>query len=115
MSFSDFMNKVRYWDNRMAKLMTRHFYILFFEIFLVFIFLGLFVLTLKAIDVNDLASKGTIIEKLLSIQTNGLLLIILLLLLNSFWMLYMFNGILRLQSLLKDINFTLQRRNPPPK
>ena len=43
MSFNDFMNKVRQWDNRTAQWIIRHFYILFFEMILVAIFIGVFV------------------------------------------------------------------------
>ncbi|MFA5059934.1 MAG: hypothetical protein WC676_04840 [Candidatus Omnitrophota bacterium] len=109
MTFNDFMSKVRYWDNRMAKWMVRHFYILFFEIFLVFIFIGLFIVTLKAIDLSHIALGGTTIEQLLFLQMGGMLLIALLILLNSFWMLYVFNGILRMNSNLKEINFNLTK------
>lgn len=110
MSFNEFMTKVRYWDNRLAKWITRHFYILFFEVFLVVIFLGLFVLFLKVIDASIIASRGSLIERLLLLQTWGSLLILLLLLLNSFWMLYVFNGVIRIKSLLREMNFTLSKR-----
>lgn len=108
------MNKVRQWDNRSAQWIIRHFYILFFEIILVAIFIGVFINTLKIIDVNaDLsheASGGTIIERLLMTQSANTLLIVILLLFNSFWMLYIFSSLLRLRSLLKNIDFNLSRR-----
>ena len=90
--------------------MLRHFYMLFFEIFLVFIFLMLFVNTLKVIDVYSLASSGDIVEKLLIAQSVNSILIVLLIILNSFWMLFMFNTIIRMGTLLRDLNFTLTRR-----
>ena len=113
MSFNDFMSKVRYWDNRLAKWMTRHFYILFFEIFLVLIFWGFFAIIIKTIDAGLDASHGTLIERLLSVQAFANLIIILLLFLNSFWMLYVFNAILRIKSLLKEVAFHLSRKSNP--
>ena len=109
MLFNDLMAKVRYWDNRMAKWMIRHFYLLFFEIFLVFIFVGLFVITLKIIDASALISKN-MIERLLLLQSIISVIVTLLLLLNSFWMLYIFNEIIRTRSTLKEINFNLTKR-----
>ena len=58
MSFNDFMNKVRQWDNRTAQWMIRHFYILFFEIILVVLFIGVFVNALKVIDVGSKVEKS---------------------------------------------------------
>ena len=109
MPFNDFMSKVRYWDNRTAKWMIRHFYLLFFEVFLVFIFVGLFVITLRIIDASTWVSKN-VVERLLLLQSIISVIITLLLLLNSFWMLYIFNEIIRTRSTLKEINFNLTKR-----
>ena len=113
MFFNDLMNKVRYWDNKMAKWMIRHFYILFFEVFLVVIFVGLFVITIKVLDAST-DVKNSVVEKLLLCQSFNTLLITVLLLLNSFWMLYIFNGVQRMITLLRDMTYHLTRmRNPP--
>jgi len=109
MLFNDLMAKIRYWDNQMAKWMIRHFYILFFEVFLVFVFVGLFVITLKVIDVTTEVQQG-VIERLLLFQSFNSILITLLLLLNCFWMFYIFNEIIRTRSTLKEINFNLLKR-----
>ena len=111
MFFNNLMAKVRYWDNRMAKWMIRHFYILFFEVFLVFIFVGLFVVTIKVLDASTDVKDG-VIEKLLLSQSFTGILITVLLLLNSFWMLYIFNEIIRTRSTLKEIGFHLSKRKP---
>ena len=113
MPFNDFMNKVRQWDNRTAQWMIRHFYILFFEIILVVIFIGVFVNALKVIDVGIDIHKNSIIERLLLVQSVNTLLIAILLLFNSFWLLYIFGSLLRLRNLLKNIDFNLSRRNDP--
>jgi hypothetical protein len=105
------MARVRYWDNRMAKWMIRHFYLLFFEIFLVFVFVGLFVITIQVIDVHA-EMKNIPSERLLFLETVVCILITLLLLLNSFWMLYIFNEMIRTRSTLKEISFNLTRRRP---
>ena len=116
MNFNEFMAKVRYWDNQSVKWMMRHFYILFFEIVLVVIFLGLYVSALKAIDLSVRVSKDNVIENLVLTQTISLLILVFLLLMNSFWMLYIFNGITRIRTTLRDISFNLNRRRggPPP-
>jgi len=109
MRFGEFMAKVREWDNRSAKWMMRHFYILFFEAFLVAIFVGLFMNTLQVINISDNISRHNVTERLLLSQSVNSLIIVLLLLLNSFWMLYMFNSMIRFRSLLKEINFNLRK------
>ena len=111
MPFNDMMNKVRQWDNRAAQWMIRHFYILFFEIILVVIFIGVFVNALKVIDVAIDIHKNDLIERLLLVQSVNTLLIAVLLLFNSFWLLYIFGGLLRIRNLLKNIDFSLSRRN----
>jgi len=109
MSFEAFMGKVRYLDNQIAKWMMGHFYIFFFQIFLVFIFFLTFVNILKMIDINELVSQKDVIERLLLVQAHNSNLIVVLLILNSFWMLFVFNGLVRIRSILKDINFNLSR------
>ena len=110
MSFSNFMSKVRQFDNLAARWMMRHFYILFFEFVLVVIFFMFFFNTLRAIDIASRVSPDNLLEQLLVQQTTNTLIIVILLLLNSFWMLYIFNGMDRMRTLLKDINFSLLRR-----
>ncbi len=85
--------------------------VLFIEILLVVIFVGIFIITIKVIDVSALVKEG-IVERLLLFQTINAIVITLLLLLNSFWMLYIFNEIIRTRSALKEINFNLSKRKP---
>jgi len=111
MSYQDFMNKVRYFDNLAAKWILRHFYILFFEILLVALFLIFFFNTVQFIDYSVDIGKENVVERLLLTQTVYTLVIVLLLLLNSFWMLYIFNCLMRIQNGLKDLNFNLTKRH----
>ena len=115
MSFNDFMNKVRHWDNRTAQWVVRHFYILFFEIILVAVFIGVFMNTIKIIDIGTDIRKNDIVERLLMSQSVNTLLITILLLFNSFWLLYIFSGLLRIRNLLKNIDFSLSRRRDGPR
>lgn len=110
MSFNDFMNKIRQWDNRSAQWMMRHFYMLFFEFILVGVFVFFFMNTFKVIDASDHVSRNNTGEVLLLAQTINTSLIVVLLLFNSFWMLYIFNSILRLRGVLKNIDYNLSRR-----
>ena len=105
------MNKVRQWDNRTAQWVVRHFYILFFEIILVAVFISVFMNTIKIIDISGDIHKNDVVERLLMSQSVNTLLITILLLFNSFWLLYIFSGLLRVRNLLKNIDFSLSRRN----
>ena len=112
MRFADFMARVRYWDNRTAKWMIRHFYLLFFEVILVFIFVGLFAIVVQVIEVGS-EIKNIPLERLFFLETVVSILIAVLVLLNSFWMLYIFNELIRTRSSLKEIGFLLTRRGRP--
>ena len=112
MAFHDFMNKVRYWDNLTAKWIFRNFYFLFFEIILVVIFFFWFVNSLHVIsDIAEMDQRQgpSLIERLLTTQSVSMSILVLLVLFNSFWMLFIFNSLQRSMTLLKDINFTLMR------
>ncbi|MDO8579925.1 MAG: hypothetical protein Q7S13_00420, partial [Candidatus Omnitrophota bacterium] len=77
------------------------------------IFLFWFVNLFKVIDVTFLSRSETIIEKALVTQSVNQTIIVFLLLLNSFWMLYLFSGVLRIRTILKDIQYHLTRQNKP--
>lgn len=110
MGFNDFMNTVRQWDNRTSQWIIRHFYILFFEAILVIIFVCVFANGLKFIDISIDLDKHSVVQRLLMMQSLNTFFIVLLLLFNSFWMLYIFSSLLRLRTLLKNIDFNLSRR-----
>jgi hypothetical protein len=109
MSFPDLMNKVRQWDNRSAQWMMKHFYMIFFEFILVGVFVFFFMNSFKIVDASD-HMAGDPVSNLLLAQTINTSLIVILLLFNSFWMLYIFNSILRLRGVLKNIDYNLSRR-----
>ena len=109
MTLKNFMNKIRYWDNLTAKWLMRHFYFMFFQIALFIIFLFWFVNMFNVIDVNYQTSKSSVLERAIMTQSVNSTIMVLLLLLNSFWMLYIFNGIQRITNLLKDINYNIHR------
>lgn len=112
MSFANFMNKVRQWDTQTSRWMMRHFYILFFEFILIIIFFIFLMSTFRTIDIARASAKENITEQLLIQQSTGTYIIIILMLLNSFWMLYMFSEVSRLKTILKDISFYQSRRKP---
>jgi hypothetical protein len=109
MAFNDFMNKIRQWDNRSAQWMMKHFYMLFFEFILVGVFVFFFMNSFKIIDASDHLPNDAAASLMLA-QTINTSLIVILLLFNSFWMLYIFNSILRLRGVLKNIDYNLSRR-----
>ncbi len=109
MAYKDFMIKIRYWDNLTAKWLMRHFYFMFFQIVLFVIFLFWFVNMFNVIDTNYQVSRASVMERAIMTQSINATIIVLLLLLNSFWMLYIFNGIQRLTNILKDISYNINR------
>ncbi|HQO58432.1 MAG TPA: hypothetical protein PLT76_06890 [Candidatus Omnitrophota bacterium] len=110
MAFQDFMAKVRHLDNLCARWMVRHFFIIFFEFVLVIIFFTFFYDTIRSFFLPYPPSSNTTSEYLLAQVVFNIRLIVVLLLLNSFWMLYIFNGMNRLRTLLKEISFNLSKR-----
>jgi hypothetical protein len=110
MDIQNIMNKIRQFDNLCASWMMRHFYIIFFEIILVVI-AGLFFYTnITTVVLPAELNVTNNVEHLLIQQVTNTRFILILMLLNSFWMLYIFSGMNRLRSTLKDINFNLSRR-----
>jgi len=109
MSFGDLMNRIRQWDNRSAHWMMKHFYMIFFEFILVGVFVFFFMNSFRIVDASYHTS-GDPTSNLMLAQTINTSLIVILLLFNSFWMLYIFNSILRLRGVLKNIDYNLSRR-----
>ena len=111
MGFSNLMVRVRDWDVRSAKWFNRHFYILFFEIFLLVVFFVFFANAIQVIGLGgDIDQKNTL-EKLLFAQSVNGLLVVLLLILNSFWVVHLFNTVIRYRAILKDISFNISKIN----
>ena len=120
MSYQDFMNKVRHWDNLVARWILRHFYLVFFQAVLAIIFVVWLINSLSVIDTRIQSSHAALTEQILMTQSVNLTIIVLLMILNSFWLLYIFNSIQGLRTLLKDIGYGITRlrinkdkHNPP--
>lgn len=109
MGHKDIMNKIRYWDSLTAKWIMRHFYFMFFQIVLFVIFLFWFVNMFHVIDTTNQVNPNIAIEHTASTQNINLTIIVFIMLLNSFWMLYMFNTLNRMTLILKDISFNINR------
>jgi len=109
MQEKDFMSKIRTLDHRIARWLMRHFYFTFFQLVLFVIFVFWIFNTFTVIDTNFQADKDTLYERILLTQSINLTIASVLLILNSFWLLYIFNGIQRLGNLLKDISYNISR------
>jgi len=109
MSFQSFMNAVRQWDYQLSRWISRSLHPLFFQVVLVIVFVVFFVNAIKVIDLGIGAAQSTEERLLLTHSVNSSI-IVMLLLLNSFWMLYIFRNINRMVSVLKDVSFSLSRR-----
>ena len=117
MGFNDFMNKVRYYDNMVARWLMRHFYFMFFQVILAIVFAMWFGNLLKVIDLAHYQADQSLVEQILMTQSINTTIVVILLILNSFWMLYIFNGMQRLSNLLKEVSYNINRlrvkSNPP--
>ena len=107
MSFNDFMSKVRYWDTLTTRWIMRQFYLFQIPLWIIF-FVWLFN-TLNIIDTQSHLTDAMVTEKILQTQSIFVAIVVLILLLNSFWMLYMFNALQSIRLLLKDINYNTSR------
>ena len=103
------MIKIRYWDNLTVKWLMRHFYFMFFQIALFIIFLFWLVNMFDVIDTNYQVYQSSVLQRAVMTQSINATIVVLLLLLNSFWLLYIFNGIQRMTNLLKDMNYNINR------
>ncbi len=114
MAYKDFMQKVRHWDNLTAKWFLRHFYFMFFQIVLIVVFIFWFINLFSLIDSIFHAGRNNLEQILLNQSVNTTILVFLLLL-NSFWLLFIFNGMQRVTTLLKDISYYTSRSHHSPK
>ncbi|MBF0620172.1 MAG: hypothetical protein HQL19_08400 [Candidatus Omnitrophica bacterium] len=110
MKLQDIGNKIRQWDIRSNQWFSKNFSILIFELVLVVIFIFFIDNLVNLINISDSINHANIIERLMFSQSGLMLLIVLLLLFNSFLMLYLFNNMLRIRSVLKNMDFNLGRR-----
>jgi len=110
MANNNFLNKVKQLDNRAAQWMSRHFYIILFEIILAIIFLLAFINTLKILNIGFDVHKNNTMERLLLIQATSTSLIVMLLLLIALGVLNIINSNSRLRGVLKNIEFNLSKR-----
>jgi hypothetical protein len=109
-NYNDFMNKIRQWDNRSQLWFSKNFSMLLFEIILVAIFVIFLNNTIDIIGLSTAVPKGNLLDKILLAQSGLILLVVVLMLFNAFIMLFIFNSMLRLRSILKNIDFNLSRR-----
>ncbi len=110
---SNIKAKIRYWESLSSRWIFRNFYTLFFEILLLAIFVIFFTQAIHVIGLMDDVSKTDIIEQLLLSQSINILIIVILLLLNSFLMLFIFNSVIRFRPLLKEISYNTGRPRKP--
>ncbi len=113
MLLNDILNKLRQWDKRSNQWFSKNFSVLLFEIVLVVIFVFFIDYMMNIITISDQVKKESVTEQILMSQAGLMLLVVLLLLFNSFLMLYLFNNILRISGLLKNLDYNLGRRQAP--
>lgn len=111
MNYDKIMNAIKQWDNRSSQWFFRHFYLMFFQIILVGIFVIFFISTINTINLASETTHNNLLERLILSQNIVQLMMIFLMILNSFWMLILLASVFRIRSLLKNIDFSLSRRS----
>ncbi|MBZ0167562.1 MAG: hypothetical protein K8I00_12220 [Candidatus Omnitrophica bacterium] len=109
MAFKELIQKLKYWDHLAARWLMRHFYFTFFQLVLLVIFVFWFRNLLNVIDINLHQTDKTFVEAILTTQNVNTSILVVLLLLNSFWMLYILNALQRLANLIKDVSYNINR------
>ncbi len=110
LSFHELSNKLRQWDNHSNQWFSKNFSILFFEIILGVIFFFFINTMMDIFAISAQAHKDNVIEQILLSQAGFMMLIVLLLIFNSFLMLYLFSNMLRMRGILKNLDYTMSRR-----
>ena len=110
MSFQDFTSKLRQWDNRSNQWFSKNFSILLFELVLAVIFFFFINTMMDVFTISSQVHRSNIVEQILLSQAGFMMLIVLLLIFNSFLMLYLFNNMLKIRGVLKNLDYSLSRR-----
>ena len=115
LSFNELANRLRQWDNRSNQWFSKNFSILFFEIILAAIFFFFINTMMDIFAISARVNRSNVMEQILLSQSGFMMIIILLLIFNSFLMLYLFSNMLRMRGILKNMDYTLSRRRPDSK
>jgi hypothetical protein len=110
LSLSELANKLRQWDNRSNQWFSKNFSILLFEVVLAVIFFFFINNMMDVFTLSAQVSRSNIVEQILLSQAGFMMLIVLLLIFNSFLMLYLFSNMLRVRGILKNLDYTMSRR-----
>ncbi|MBF0331433.1 MAG: hypothetical protein HQL17_05805 [Candidatus Omnitrophica bacterium] len=103
-------NKIRQWDNRSNQWFTKNFSILIFELVLAVIFFFFLNHMMDIFTLSAQVRRSNLTEQILLSQAGLMLLVVLLLIFNSFLMLYVFNNMLRMRNILKNLDYNMSRR-----
>ena len=110
LSFNDFTSKLRQWDNRSNQWFSKNFSILLFELVLAVIFFFFINTMMDVFTLSSQVHRENMVEQILLSQSGFMMLIVLLLIFNSFLMLYLFSNMLKIRGVLKNLDYTLSRR-----
>lgn len=109
MNLKALVKKLQYLDHKTARWLMRHFYFTFFQLVLLVVFVFWFRNLLDVIDISFHRTEETTIEASLHSMNVNSTIVCVLLLLNSFWMLYILNAMQRLANLIKDVSYNINR------
>jgi hypothetical protein len=101
--------KIRYWDHLVSKWLMRHFYFFFFHIVLFLIFITLIFNIVQMMGLNSSDNPDGSLHRLLLVQNYNIVLLVFLMILNGFWVLNMFQTLIRMTGLLKDMGYHISR------
>lgn len=104
-----FLEKYRQWDREVSKFLTRHFYFSFFQIVIGVVFAYWLISFINLLNILAKNKFETASELLLINQTLNISFMLFLLLLNSFWILYILNNSNRMANSMKNVSYNTGR------
>ncbi len=107
---NDLSNTIRQWDNRSNQWFSKNFSILIFELVLAVIFFFFLNHMMDIFTLSAQVKRSNLTEQILLSQAGLMLLVVLLLIFNSFLMLYIFSNMLRMRNILKNLDYNMSRR-----
>lgn len=106
---TDLFKNIRYWDQQISKWLMRYFYFFFFHIILFIIFINLIINIFRSSHYEASDDIAVNLQKMLSMQNYNIMLMVFLMILNSFWLLNLLQTLMRIVGQLKDSNYHLSR------
>lgn len=107
---TEMTSKLRQWDHRSSQWFTKNFSVLLFEVLLAFICFLLLNMMIDLFAIEGRVNKDNLTEQILLSQARLTQLIVMILIFNSFLMIYLFNNMIKIRGVLKNMDYNTSRR-----